>query len=235
MIKLYTFGEKFGVADPSPFVLKVDAYLRMAGIDFENINRPDNLSKAPKGKLPFIIDGDKTIADSQAIIEYIKTNPDNDLDKPLSDEQRAVAYLVTKSLDENLYFVLVYSRWLRDDTWPLIKEAFFSQLPFPLKYLVPNIVKKQVSKALKGQGIARHSNEELQHILHCSLKSLSDLLGAKKYFFGDNPSSLDSAAFGFLAELILVDIDNPFNNIAKSYPSLVDYCRNIQAEYYSDS
>jgi len=234
MIKLYTFGEKFGVADPSPFVLKVDAYLRMAGIDFENINRPDNLSKAPKGKLPFIIDGNKTIADSQAIIEYIKTNPDNDLDRLLSDEQRAIAYLITKSLDENLYFVLVYSRWFRDDTWSLLKDAFFSQLPFPIRHIVPTIVRKQVVKGLKGQGIARHNNKEIQHILHCSLKSLSDLLGSKRYFFGDNPSSLDSAAFGFLAELILVNIDNPFNSIAKSYPSLVSYCQNIQAKYYSD-
>jgi len=126
MIKLYTFGEKFGVADPSPFVLKVDAYFRMAAIEFENINLPNNLTKAPKGKLPFIDDGGEIVADSQAIIEHVKSYSNKDLDKDLTNEQQAIAYLVTKSLDENLYFVLVYSRWVRDDTWPLLKEAFFS-------------------------------------------------------------------------------------------------------------
>jgi len=233
VIKLYTFGEKFGVADPSPFVLKVDAYLRMADIDYVNINCPDNLTKAPKGKLPFITDGGKTIADSQAIIEHLKINLDNDLDKLLTDEQKAIAYLVTKSLDENLYFVLVYSRWVRDDTWSRLNKEFFSQLPFPLKYLVPTIVRKQVLKNLKGQGISRHTNEEIQHILDSSLEALSDLLGTKQYFFGDNPSSLDCAAYGLLAEFILVDIENPFNAIAKSYPNLVQYCENIKLKYYS--
>ncbi|MEA1888330.1 MAG: glutathione S-transferase family protein, partial [Pseudomonadota bacterium] len=62
MIKLYGFGNNFGVADASPFVLKVDAYMRMAGIQFENIPGLVNLRKAPKGKLPFIDDNGKIIA-----------------------------------------------------------------------------------------------------------------------------------------------------------------------------
>lgn len=232
MIKLYSFGKKFGVADPSPFVLKVDAYMRMAGIKFESIARSSNLGKSPKGKLPFIDDNGSIIADSQDIIVHLKKNPQQDLDHHLTDEQKAINYLVTKSLDENLYFILVYSRWMRDDTWPTIKQAFFGGMPFPLKQIVPNIARKQVIKNLKGQGIARHSNEEIQQLLHCSLKALTDLLGHKAYFFGDKPSSLDATAYGVLAGFILVSLDNPFNSIAKSYPSLVKYCESIKKEYY---
>ena len=233
MIKLYSFGKHFDVVDPSPFVLKVDAYMRMAGIEFENINHPKNLSNAPKGKLPFIEDKGKIIADSQFIFSYFQNKLNCDLDAQLSEEQKAIAYLVTKSLDENLYLVLVYSRWLRDDTWPLIKQSFFGKMPAPLKLIVPYIIRKQVAKGLKGQGITRHSNDELQTILKCSLQSLSDLLGSKRYFFGDKPSSLDATAYGFLAEFILTNINNPFNDIAQGYPVLVDYCNNIKKEYYS--
>ncbi|NRA22809.1 MAG: glutathione S-transferase N-terminal domain-containing protein, partial [Oceanospirillaceae bacterium] len=114
MIKLYSFGPHFGVADPSPFVLKVDAYLRMAGIEFENISDPNNLSRAPKGKLPFIDDQGELIADSQFIFTHFQDTPQTDLDLHLNEQQKAIAYLTAKSLDENLYFVLVYSRWLRD-------------------------------------------------------------------------------------------------------------------------
>lgn len=233
MIKLYAFGETFGVADPSPFVLKLSAYLRMAGIEYTNICRPDNLKNAPKGKLPFIEHKGNIIADSQIIIEYLKEIPEYNLDKDLTDEQKAIVYLITKSLDENFYFLLVYSRWIKKDTWPVIKEAFFSELPFPIKQFVPKIIRNQVKKALYGQGTSRHSEKELKGILHLSLKSLSDLLGDKKYFFGDKPSSLDSAAYGFLAQFISVDIDNSFNSIAKSYPNLVNYCANITSDYYS--
>jgi len=233
MIKLYSFGENFGVTDPSPFVLKVNTYMRMCKIEFESIAHPKNLNLAPKGKLPFIeVDGEK-IPDSQQIIAHLKKRPEQDLDSHLNDEQKAIAYLVTKSLDENLYFVLVHSRWLRDDTWPTIKNAFFGKLPFPLKQLVPGIVRKQIRKGLKGQGIGRHSNQEMQQILRCSLQALSDLLGAKKYFFGDKPSSLDATVYAFLAAFILVNLDNPFNTIAKGYPNLVDYCQRVNAEYFS--
>lgn len=67
MIKLHGFGARLGVADPSPFVLKVDAYLRVTGTAFDRVNSLNNLSKAPKGKLPFIDDGGQIIADSQII------------------------------------------------------------------------------------------------------------------------------------------------------------------------
>ena len=232
MIKLYSFGSNFGVADASPFVLKVDAYMRMAGIQFKNIASLENLRKAPKGKLPFIDDSGEIIADSQAIIAHFKQKSEQDLDKGLSDEQKAVCYLVTKSLDENFYFVLLYYRWFIDDNWIITKEAFFADLPFPLKYFVPGLIRKQVVKALKGQGISRHTNEEIQQILRSSLQSLSDLLGSRNYFFSDKPSSLDATAFAFLAQFILVDLDDQYNQIAREYETLVAYCDRINAEFY---
>ncbi len=232
MIKLYSFGSNFGVADASPFVLKVDAYMRMAGIQFKNIASLENLRKAPKGKLPFIDDNGEIIADSQAIIAHFKQKPEQDLDKDLTDEQRATGYLVTKSLDENLYFVLLYYRWFIDENWIITKDAFFGELPFPLKYFLPGLIRKQVVKALKGQGISRHTNEEIQQILRSSLQSLSDLLGSRNYFFGDKPSSLDATAFAFLAQFILVDLDDQYNQIAREYKALVSYCDRINAEFY---
>ncbi|MEA1889686.1 MAG: glutathione S-transferase C-terminal domain-containing protein, partial [Pseudomonadota bacterium] len=170
---------------------------------------------------------------SQAIIAHFKQSPEQDLDKDLTDEQRAIGHLVTKSLDENLYFVLLYFRWFLEDSWAKTNEAFFSEMPVPLKYFVPGLIRKQVIKALKGQGISRHTNEEIQQILRCSLQALSDLLGTRNYFFGDKPSSLDATAFAFLAQFILVDLDEPYNKIAREYGTLVSYCDRINAEFYS--
>lgn len=232
MIKLYGFGSKFGVTDPSPFVLKINTYMRMAKIDFESVNLFSNLRKSPKGKLPFIIDGDKRVADSQFIIQHFKEKYGDTLDTHLSSEQQALVYLITKSLDENFYFTLVYSRWLQNDTWPLVNKAFFGKLPFILRTLVPAIARKSVANSLKGQGITNHSCDEIKQICRNTLQSLSDLLGDKDYFFGDKPSSLDATAYAFLAEFILVNFDNPFNQIAREYTVLVNYCQRIQQEYY---
>ncbi len=232
MITLYGFGENLGVVDPSPMVLKVNAYLKMAAIDFNCKNGSQYLKVAPKGKLPFIKDGDKAIADSQFIIEYLKEKH-VDLDKQLTSEQKAQAYLLTKSLDENLYFCLVYSRWMVEDTWQIIKKAFFGDLPPIIKTLVPNMIRKKLKKTLFAQGIGRHSHQEILHITNNSLQALSDLLADKKYFFGNNPSSFDASAYGMLASLIETSLDNEFSKMARGYKNLVDYCARIKQQFYA--
>ncbi len=232
MIKLYSFGKNFGVADPSSFVLKIDVYLRMAGIKYKSIASAENLRKSPKGKLPFIIDGDVTIGDSQFIIAYLQDKYQVDLDSHLSEEQKSIAYHLGKSLDEDLYWCMVYSRWIKDDTWPLLKEAFFSSMPFPLKYIVPILARKGIKTALFKQGLGRHTDEEIMVITERSLQALSTILGDKTYFFGDKPCTFDATVYGVLAQFLSTTIDNPFNDMAKQYSTLVAYCETMNKRYY---
>ncbi len=231
MITLHGFGENLGVKDPSPMVLKVDAYLRMAKISFNVSNKSNNLQKAPKGKLPFIVDDGKTIADSQFIFEYLKENYVN-LDENLTKEEQAQVYLLTKSLDENLYFCLVYSRWMCEETWQIVKKAFFGKLPPVIKSIVPNIVRKKLKRNLEGQGIGKHSHNDILHITEKSFLALSDLLGDKKYFFGNSPTSFDAAAYGILASFIETNIDDEFTKLAKKFDNLVGFCQLIKQKYY---
>jgi len=232
MLKLYSFDPNLGVSDPSPFVLKVETYLRMADIEYDTVSRFGNLKKAPKGKLPFIEDNGQIIADSQLIIDFLEKKYGCRLDKHLSDEQKASTYLISKSLDENLYFALVYSRWHCEQTWPKVKKAFFNKFPFPLRFIVPVIARKDVIRTLKGQGISRHSKQEVEDICSKSFQALSCLIGDKPYIFGNQPCSLDATVFAFLAEFILVDLDNSFNKIARQHSCLVQYCNRISAEFY---
>ncbi len=237
MIKLYGFGASFGVMDPSPFVVKVDAFMKMAQLPYEVIPSADNLKKAPKSKLPFIVDNTQststTVADSQAIIEYLNEKYQVSLDEHLSPEQRAQAYLFTKSLDENLYWCLVYSRWILEDTWQVVNNTFFGSLPLPLRLFVPSLIRRGVKKNLHGQGIGRHSKDEILAISDKSFAALSTLLADKNYFFGDKQSSFDATAYSILCQFICVNCDNEFNAKAKSYPNLVQFCQRIEQTYYA--
>lgn len=232
MIKLYGFGPQFGVADPSPFVLKIDAYLRMTGIEFETSPDFENLRKAPKGKLPFIEDGSETVCDSFFIIEYLRNKYHPSLDEWLSDEQRGIANLVIKSLDENFYWCIVYDRWISEDNWAVVKKAFFGGMPFPLKHIVPFIIRRNVKKALYTQGLGRHNEAEIKAISEHTLESLSMLLGGKPYFFGEQPCTLDAVAYGFLAQLTLTDFESPMDELAKKFENLVRFCERVQERYY---
>ncbi len=85
MIKVHQFEPAFGLPNASPFCMKLETYLRMTGIAYE-LSPPDmrDLGKAPKGKLPFIEDNGKIIADSTFIIDHLKTTHGDTLDSWLS-------------------------------------------------------------------------------------------------------------------------------------------------------
>ena len=236
MIRLYSFGSSFGVMDPSPFVVKVDAFLKMTKLPYEVVEGAHNLKKSPKGKLPFISIQQQAkklvIADSQNIIEHLTQNHAVTLDDFLTAEQQAQAYLLTKSLDENLYWCLVYSRWMLDEMWPLVNKAFFGAMPAPLRWFVPTLIRKAVKKNLHGQGTGRHSKDEILAIADKTFSALSILLADKDYFYGEQPCSFDATAYSILCQFISVNCDNEFNRKARNYPNLVSYCQRINQQFY---
>lgn len=109
MIKLYQFAPSWGMS-ASPFCLKLETYLRMTGLPYE-IAIADNPGKAPKGKLPYIEDNGKLVADSNFAIDDLKTTYGNPLDAHLSPSEPAIALAMQRTIKENFYWALVYSRW----------------------------------------------------------------------------------------------------------------------------
>ena len=73
MINLFQFHPCWNVPSASPFCIKLETYLKMANLKYQN-QYLDDPRKAPKGKLPYITDNDITIADSGLIIDYLNEN-----------------------------------------------------------------------------------------------------------------------------------------------------------------
>lgn len=232
MIKLFGFGPAFGLVDPSPFVLKVDALLRLSGLPYELVNDFSAFRRAPKGKLPMIEDKGQLIPDSYFIYEYLQEKYQLNIDGHLNQEQQGLAHLLTKSLEENFYWCVVYSRWIREDTWPIVKESLFGKMPVPMRYIIPIVARSGVKTNLQKQGLGRHTEAEILQIFEHSLNSLADVLGDKNYFFGEKASSFDACAYAFLSSVILADLDNDFNLKAKSYTTLEGFCHRFKKEFY---
>ncbi|TPV60036.1 glutathione S-transferase family protein [Aestuariibacter sp. GS-14] len=235
MIMLVGFGPKFGLADASPFVLKVNVYMNMSGIAFTTVTDFAAFKKAPKGKLPYIVDEGKCIADSFFILKHLQAKYGNALDDHLTIEQKAGSHVIIKALEEHLYWCVLHSRWVKDDTWPTVKQAFFGNMPFPLKYVVPWVTRNNMRTACLKQGIGKHSDEEILAITKEMLASLSVLLGDKRYFYGEKPSTLDAVAFAFLAQITISKLNNPLNDMARTFHNLVTYCERIDRTYYADA
>jgi len=232
MIKLYSFGAAYGLVDASPFVTKVNLFMTIHGIPFEPVYDVMNLGKAPKQKFPYIEDNGKIIADSSFIIEHLSKKHQIDMDAWLSAEQRASAYLIGKSLEENLYWCLVHSRWINNDTWPTIRQHFFGSMTFPLNKIIAFIARRGTIKRINGHGMGAHSNEEVLEIAKKSFSSLSKLLGDKQFFFGEQISSLDIIAFAQISAFTLATLDNPSVYASQEHSNLVAYSNRIKQSYY---
>jgi glutathione S-transferase len=234
LIKLYQYEPALGLANASPFCMKLETYLRMAQLPFVTPSaKLRDIGRAPKGKLPYVQDGSTVLADSNLIIEYLKATYGDRLDVWLSAEQRAVALAFGRLLEENLYWALLYSRWIEPQGWAATKEAFFGKLPLPLRWLIPPLARRGMRQQLHGHGMGRHSAQEIQAIAARDITALADFLADKPYFMGDEPCALDASAYAFLANIVWVPLDSTLQQHALQYPRLEVYCRRMRSRYYT--
>jgi glutathione S-transferase len=227
MITLYQFKPYWDLPNASPFCMKVETYLKLAGLSYQ-VEVIQDPRKAPKGKLPFIKDGDKTIPDSGFIIDYLKQKEGDVLDQHLSPEEKAKALMIQRMLEEHLYWILVYARWIDEDNWKILKPLFFGHLPAIIQLFLPTMIRKDLQKKLSAQGIGRHSPEEIYTLGKNDLGALSQCLGDKLYFMGTNVTSIDACAYAFLMNILHTPLESPLKIYTKTCTNLVAYCNRIQ-------
>ena len=223
MITLFQFNPLWGLPNASAFCFKVENYLRMIDMpyDTEIIRDP---RKAPKGKVPFIKDGDNIIGDSELIIEYLKNQYGDPLDKNLNEHQKAMQILLENLFSEKLYWIMVYMRWQDEAGWRQCAPVFFRSLTRLWKLFLPKIVRKKMIKALYIQGTGRHQRLEVIHMGIKVLDAIAAILDNNNFFLGKQISSIDATAFAFLANIVWLPYEDVLKTHAFSHQNIVLFC-----------
>lgn len=233
MIKLHQFARTWGIPNLSHFCCKLETYLRLADIPYQMVKSIP--TKAPKGKLPFIEDGNQSIADSDLIIQHLKQAYGDKLDADLTPSEKAISLSMQRLLEDHLFWITMYTRWhYTEDNWKVNKKAIFSYFPPLIRDVVAAVYRVLIRRQIHGHGIARHSHEEIFQLGRHDIDALSDFLGNKPYFMGQKPTSLDATAYGFLVNTLVCPIESPVKEYARSKQNLVDYCQRISSEYYPE-
>ncbi len=235
-LTLYKFGAQWGIADPSPFCVKLESFLRLNNIDFEfgDFDIKSTLNKAPKKKMPFIVfENGQNMGDSSLIIDHLAIKNNIDMDAPLSDEQRCASHAFRRMLDDSFYFAAVYSRWVDDIGWNAIMPLFFGGIPGFIRPLISGKIRKGVIKMLHGQGTARHSKEEIYTAAEKDLKALSDLLGNDQWFFNAaQPTLLDIWAHAFIINFTVPPIETDLKARVLKFQNLCDHANRFETLVY---
>lgn len=239
MIKMYGYLPAWGLSDMSPYVSYTDAYLRMSEIPFKaEVLHQGDLTKTPKGKLPWIIDTDGTsVSDTQLIQYYLEEKYGDRLDGWLSKEQRATATLIHRMIGECWYWMAVQTRYRRDEDFAIydpLWATFLSWLPSAQRAEPVRLFRDHLLGQFWHHGTGRNTEEEVEFIARKLTDAMSDLLGDKPYIFGDRPSSLDANMYAGLVHVMFTPFPSPIGQYCRSKPNLVGFTDRIFDRYYSE-
>ncbi|XP_025405499.1 failed axon connections [Sipha flava] len=250
VVYLYQFSRTPVIPSMSPYCLKVETWLRLAGLKYENVDHKMK-HRSKKGQLPFIELNGEEIADSTLIIKELSQKFGKDIDAALTQDQRNISHAMISMIENKLVWVIM---WWKTKTPENVIKGYKVNLQHALGTWVPNGIlnfffkytySRRGLKKVKAQGIGVHKPDEILEFGQNDLKVLSDVLGDKLYFFGNEPTTLDVVAFANLAQLYFLDkevecqlrdylVDN-FENLIqhtnrikeRCFPDWDDMCKNL--------
>lgn len=233
-MSLVVYGSRpaWGTPDFSPFVIKLETWLRLAGLPYER--RSGNPFRAPKGKIPYVEFDGRQLGDSQLIIEALTRRHGVTLDDGLSPAERATGHAVRRMLEEGLYFCTLRLRWLEEDGWVHQYAAFKVMVPAVVAPLVLPMIRASVRRQAAAQGSARHSREELVGMAVADLKAVETLLGERPYLLGDRPRGVDATLYAFLLAIQAHPGQTAVHQAARSAAFLA-YTDRIRAGWWADA
>ena len=233
MLTLSRTGRFETLGDASPFVYRLETWLRMAGISYDSKlgSLKDLVAEAPRGLLPFVnLDGE-TIGDSSVIINRLKVLHNDPLnDGRLNESERALGTLIQTVCEHELFKVMIYGRWLDGDVETfasfLLRDVPEEQLRTAIDKTTRNVMRGMLYR------IGRYEHEFVRAALREKLDVLSYYLADKPFLFGDQPSTIDAGLYSILSSFIDFPLANPHVQIAREYDSLVEYCDKIKRDFH---
>lgn len=235
MITLYQFKPMFGLPNPSPFCMKLETYLRMAGLAYEvaALKKP---SRSPTGKAPFIeIDG-AVMSDSGLIINHLERAHGHPVDGKLTLAERGQSLAFQRMIEEHLYWVAVYMRWVdpatRADWTPHLKDML--GVPGFLAPFITRMAARGILKGLRFQGLGRHAPEAIWQMGTTDIQALAHWLGNRPWGFGETPTTFDACLAAMVGNIIRTPWPNPLTAATLKHGNLVAHCERMLEKYFPE-
>lgn len=109
VVYLIQFPRPGCIPSVSPFSLKLETWLRIVGLNYQNINNNFTL-KSERGQVPFIEVNGRQIADSNLIIQELIKTFNLKIDQHLSEKDVAKFNVYTAFLEDSLFWSVVFFR-----------------------------------------------------------------------------------------------------------------------------
>ncbi len=221
-VTLYQLPRAYGLpVSVSPFCVKLEAYFRLAGIDY--VSKLGEHRRAPLGKLPYIEFEGRLMGDSGLIIEWAQARFGDRLDGSLTQDQRLRGLLIRRAFEEHLYFGLLYSRFIDERGWEQQAPVLAGMLPRGLGRIAGPVVLRIVRANLRAQGLGRLTRHQVYSAAAADVFAAAAELGPRPYLFGDEPTSFDCVVYGMMQHVLVTPFETALTDAARSAPGMKAY------------
>ncbi|KAI5093050.1 failed axon connections-like [Silurus meridionalis] len=211
-----------------PFCLKIETYLRMVDLPYQTYF--DGRLSA-QSTMPWIEYNHERVSGTEFIIEFLEKKLGVSLNRSLSAEDKAIAHTITKMVEEHLHWTLAYCQWVENVEETRHMLSVCDLLQWSVCELNGSLVKREMF----CHGIGHFNSHLIHTLLERDLRSLSTLLGDKKYIMGSKLSSVDAAVFGHLAQAMwTLPGSRPEQLIKGELPNLARYCERIRHKFWPE-
>ncbi|XP_054710544.1 failed axon connections-like [Uloborus diversus] len=238
VVYLYQFTRCPTLPSASPFCLKVETWLRMAEIKYENVDHKLKY-KSRKGQLPFIEVNGAEIADSDIIIHELSQMFGKDLDENLTVDQKNVSHAFVSMLNNHTSWVMRWWRYSHPGEFLKsaqmdIKRTLNSKLPKSVLHFFFKLGFKSNIKRAVGHGVGRHNSDEIYEFGKKDLKALSEYLAEKPYFFGEEPHLLDCVAFAHICQFVYIPFGGMKEYLESDCTNLLSFVDRMKERFWPD-
>lgn len=221
-----TFSPEWGLPTSGPFALKLLKWLDLAGIPYDQVFE-DVPFKGPKGKSPWIeLDGQR-IGDTEVIIDLLVRRSRFDIDRGLSDEERAVSHALRRMLEEHFHMVLEWELFVHPAGVQAVRTMAARMVPGPLAGPAASMFCRHFRNQLRARGMARHSAPTIAAKGKADLDAVEVILGDKQFLVANRPSMADLSAYGLLGPMAAWPMHTPVADSIKSRPRLQAYLTRV--------
>ncbi|KAI1660773.1 putative glutathione S-transferase [Daldinia decipiens] len=243
----------------SPYVNKLEARLRFAGVRYEiGVGSPKT---APRGKIPYIECRDLSTTSSSGKGEgsqpkvqlgdstlITKTLTEwgvlTDLSRALDPSKRLQDMALIALLENKLSFYQTWERWVQN--YYTMRDHVLWPIPYPIRIVVGLLAYRANTTMLNGQGTGRFTKEEIEQSMYeiwgainvqLVMSRSSSKGGDEKPFWvlgGEEPTEADACLFGFIVSAWICTAGPKSHDTIKSFPVLLDYAGRIHDQYFPD-
>lgn len=217
----------------SPFCLKLESWLRLAGLPYTLMEAHEHQGSSKRALPRVISESGRTMEGLRRVMLHVRSEARTDPDSWLSTDERVFSQAVGHLYSDWLVPAMVWLGWVQEESWPGLRAICLSQdgenLPAPADPLRDHL-------NLRIDELAQRENEreKVEELVLREIESLADFLGSKPFFFGDQPSSVDCTLFALMVVSASAPAESPLAQFAQSSYRIGDYVRRMITRLYPE-